>query len=92
MRNVRRRTVHGMESIHDQDIAGVVGAALEGQGELSLIDTRDSRIPAARKTTTDTVGRTHRAPARQSHSTRRRTSRFIPGLRLCAGFLLDTSD
>jgi hypothetical protein len=34
------------------------------KGESALIDTRDSSAPAARKTTTDSVGRTHNAPAR----------------------------
>jgi hypothetical protein len=38
--------------------------ARAARGESSLIDTRDSSAPAARKTTTDSVGRTQRAPAR----------------------------
>ena len=36
----------------------------KAKGESSLIDTRDSSAPATRNTTTETVGRTHRAPAR----------------------------
>jgi hypothetical protein len=48
-------------------------------GEWSPIATRDSSAPAARNTRTEMVGRTQRAPARSSHSTRRRTSSFIPG-------------
>ena len=59
----------------------------KAKGEWSLIDTRDNSAPAARNTRTDTVGRTQRAPARSSHSTRRRTSRFIPRLRNLSALL-----
>ena len=38
--------------------------ARAASGDWSLIDTRDSSAPAARNTTTEMVGRTHRAPAR----------------------------
>jgi hypothetical protein len=49
---------------HDQHIAGVVGGAPEGQrGVIADRHPRQQR-PGHQNTTTETVGRTHRAPAR----------------------------